>query len=74
MEHYTASDTSCRTAVLRYLSSWTKELHRKGYLSGVYANLGSGAPHLSAAYASTTYARPLSLSQTGVLPTFGPGV
>ena len=61
MENYTATDTSCRTAVLRYLSSWTKELHRRGYLSGVYANLASGAPHLSAAYSSTTYARPDAL-------------
>lgn len=61
LEHYTATDTSCRTAVLRYLSSWTRELHRKGYLSGVYANLASGAPHLSAVYTSTTYARPDAL-------------
>ena len=58
MENYTPTDTTCRTAVLRYLSSWTKELHRQGYVSGVYANLASGATHLSEAYASITYARP----------------
>jgi archaellum component FlaF (FlaF/FlaG flagellin family) len=58
MEHYLATDSGCRTAVLRYLSSWTKELHRQGYLAGVYAHLYSGAKHLSEAFGSTTYARP----------------
>ena len=58
MENYNATDTSCRAAVLRYVSSWTKELHRVGYLSGMYVNLGSGAQHLASAYNSTSYARP----------------
>jgi hypothetical protein len=58
MEHYLATDSGCRGAVLRYLSSWTKELHRQGYLSGVYAHLFSGAKHLSEVFSSTTYARP----------------
>ena len=55
MEHYSAAD-ACR-AVLTYVSAWTKELHRLGYLAGMYANLSSGARHLSEAYASTAYAR-----------------
>jgi hypothetical protein len=58
MENYDPADTTCRTAVLRYISSWTRELHRVGYLSGMYVNLGSGAQHLAAAYTSTAYARP----------------
>ena len=58
MEHYLATDSGCRTAVLGYLSSWTKELHRQGYLAGVYAHLYSGAKHLSEAFGSTAYARP----------------
>jgi hypothetical protein len=58
MENYTSTDGPCRTTVLRYLSAFTKELHRRGYLAGVYANLGSGAKHLAAAYESTSYARP----------------
>ena len=41
-------------AVLRFLSSWTRELHRLGYLSGVYAHLYSGALHLSDDYFSTS--------------------
>jgi uncharacterized protein YraI len=61
MENYDTTVSSCRDAVLRYLSSWTKELHRVGYLSGVYANLSSGAQDLEDAYASTTYARPDAL-------------
>ncbi len=58
MEHYNASDATCRATVLLYLSSWTKELHRLGYVSGVYAHQDSGARHLAQVYNSTSYARP----------------
>jgi archaellum component FlaF (FlaF/FlaG flagellin family) len=61
MENYSSSDAACRTAVLTYVSAWTEELHRRGYLAGMYANLSSGAKHLSEAYASTAYARPDAL-------------
>ncbi|MPZ00241.1 MAG: DUF1906 domain-containing protein [Actinophytocola sp.] len=61
MEHYDANQPACRRTVLRYLTGWTKELHRNGYLSGVYAHLYSGAKHLSEAYHSTAYARPDAL-------------
>ncbi len=61
MEHYTAGDSACRAAVLTYVSAWTKELHRLGYLAGIYANMSSGARHLSEAYASPAYARPDAL-------------
>jgi hypothetical protein len=58
MEHYSPTDAGCRTAVLSYVSAWTKELHRLGYLAGMYANLSSGAKHLSEAYVAPAYARP----------------
>ncbi|HKE50628.1 MAG TPA: glycoside hydrolase domain-containing protein [Actinomycetes bacterium] len=58
MEHYDPNNSSCRTTVLRFLSGWTKELHRRGYLAGTYVHLNSGAKHLAAVYTSTTYARP----------------
>jgi uncharacterized protein YraI len=58
MEHYSPTDTACRTAVLTYVSAWTKELHRLGYLAGMYANLSTGAKHLSEAYVAPAYARP----------------
>ena len=32
MEHYATTDTRCRTAVLNFLSAWTKELHHLGYI------------------------------------------
>jgi uncharacterized protein YraI len=47
--------------VLSYISAWTKELHRLGYLAGMYANLSSGAKHLSEAYVAPAYARPDAL-------------
>ncbi|MER8004513.1 MULTISPECIES: glycoside hydrolase domain-containing protein [unclassified Streptomyces] len=61
IENYSQTDTTCRTAVLSYLSAWTKELHRVGWVSGVYMNLNLGAGQLAAAYTSTSYARPDAL-------------
>ncbi|MXM65491.1 DUF1906 domain-containing protein [Streptomyces sp. HUCO-GS316] len=61
IEHYSQTDSVCRTAVLTYVSAWTKELHRIGYVSGVYMNLNLGAKQLADVYTSTTYARPDAL-------------
>lgn len=61
IENYSRTDAACKAAVLSYLSAWTRELHRLGYLAGVYANLSSGALDLSATYASAAYARPDAL-------------
>ncbi len=61
IENYTSTNTACRTSVLTYLSAWTRRLHQLGYVSGVYANLASGAPDLSAVYSSGSYARPDAL-------------
>jgi uncharacterized protein YraI len=58
VEHYDRSVSSCRTAVLRYVSAWTKKLHQSGYLAGVYVHQDSGLRDLSDSYDSTTYARP----------------
>jgi uncharacterized protein YraI len=58
VEHYDRTIPGCRTAVLRYVSAWTKGLHAAGYLAGVYVHQDSGLRDLSAAYTSTTYARP----------------
>jgi uncharacterized protein YraI len=58
IEHYSTTDATCRTAVLNFVTGWTQRLHTSGYLSGIYANLSSGAQHLSGAYFSTSYARP----------------
>ena len=61
MEHYDNTNATCRSAVLHYLSAWTREVHRLSYLSGVYGHQNSGAPDLSAAYNSASYARPDAL-------------
>jgi uncharacterized protein YraI len=61
LETYATGNASCRLAVLRYLSGWTSELHRRGFVAGVYAQLASGATDLSGVYTSVSYARPDAL-------------
>jgi glycoside hydrolase-like protein len=61
MEAYATGDAPCRSAVLGFLSAWTSELHRLGYVSGVYENLRLGARDLAGAYDSASYARPDAL-------------
>ena len=60
MELYDTTDTACTQAVLTYISGFTTELHRRGYLAGFYVTT-TGATALSANYASTAYARPDAL-------------
>ena len=61
LETYATANASCRTTVLRYLSAWTSEIHRLGYIAGVYAQLASGAHDLAGVYTSASYARPDAL-------------
>lgn len=61
MEAYDTTDRACAAAVLTFLSAWTTELHRLGYVAGVYANLNRGAADLAGAYNSAAYARPDAL-------------
>jgi uncharacterized protein YraI len=61
IENYNSANTACRASVLTYLSAWTRRLHQLGYVSGVYANLASGAPDMSSVYFSASYARPDAL-------------
>lgn len=46
IENYDSANASCSQAVTTFLSAWTRELHVKGYLSGVYSSLGSGIADL----------------------------
>jgi len=57
VEPYNAERAKCVRAVAVYLSAWTHELHRLGYLSGMYGTLGSGMTDAANRYASTAYAR-----------------
>jgi peptidoglycan hydrolase-like protein with peptidoglycan-binding domain len=53
------SDVSCRESALSFLQAWTKELHRLGYVSGVYSSAGSGMVVLDKARAQRpTYVLP----------------
>ena len=61
IEPYATTDTTCRAAVLTFLSAWTTRLHRLGYVSGVYENLNFGALDLAGSYFSASYARPDAL-------------
>jgi hypothetical protein len=58
LENYAVNDAKCAKSVLSFLSGWTKELHAKGYLAGVYANQSSGAQDIGKSYSSPDYARP----------------
>ncbi len=58
MEAYDSSNSTCKTAVLNFLTGWTERLHELDYRSGVYSSAGSGIRDLASVYGSTTYARP----------------
>ncbi len=55
MEAYSAT---LNGRVLRFLTSWTRELHTLGYSSGVYSNSLSGIQALVNNYADPAYAMP----------------
>jgi peptidoglycan hydrolase-like protein with peptidoglycan-binding domain len=42
LEAFNASIDSCRWSSLWFLSSWTRKLHKLGYVSGVYSSASSG--------------------------------
>ena len=46
MESYDNSRARCRTTVLAFLDAWTRELHARGYTSGVYSSAASGVTDL----------------------------
>ncbi|GGT33590.1 glycoside hydrolase domain-containing protein [Streptomyces chromofuscus] len=56
IEAYT-STTSCKAAVLSYLSGWTERLHSSGYLSGFYSSAASGIRDAASEYNNTAYTR-----------------
>ncbi len=45
-------------AALRFLSAWTKELHKLGYYSGVYSSSDSGTADLAKVYHTGRFAMP----------------
>ena len=49
LEDYDTTQTACRQAALSFVSGWTKELHAKGYDSGVYSNIAAAIQSLDVA-------------------------
>lgn len=74
MEAYDPSNTSCATAVERFLSAWTNQLHADGEKSGVYSNSLGGMTTLTDNYDNPKYARPDAIwiaNWDGVQSVFG---
>ncbi len=42
LEGFDSSQTNCRESAKAFLSSWTEQLHARGYVSGVYSSASSG--------------------------------
>jgi len=55
MEAYNSGRRVCRDSVLSFLDKWTRQLHARGYVSGVYSSAASGAEDLG--NATTVYGR-----------------
>lgn len=60
LEGFDATNKRCSQSALRFLSAWTNQIHKLGYLSGVYSSGGSGIKILDRArvHQSATYAMP----------------
>lgn len=59
LEAFKETDQGCATAVMTYLSAWTRELHARGYYSGVYGSADSGMASLaSAVQTQSSFAAP----------------
>jgi hypothetical protein len=49
LEDYDIGPDQCRWAALTFMSGWTQRLHERGYVSGVYSNLGAAITSLDLA-------------------------
>ena len=60
LEAFDSSKAACRNSALAFLSAWTVEIKKHGYLSGVYSSAGSGLKVLDQARISspTSYVFP----------------
>jgi peptidoglycan hydrolase-like protein with peptidoglycan-binding domain len=56
IEPFDTRSVRCRRSSLAFLDEWTREVHRRGYRSGVYSHVNSGISLLSRA--GSGYARP----------------
>jgi hypothetical protein len=57
MEFYPRNDTRCTQDVQAFLSAWTGELHKRGYISGIYSSARGAIADMAQVYNSTTVYR-----------------
>ncbi|HWJ12072.1 MAG TPA: glycoside hydrolase domain-containing protein [Nocardioides sp.] len=72
IEPFDVRRADCRRSSLAFLDSWTREMHRGGYRSGVYSHVNSGISLLSRT--GRDYARPDAVwyayvDRVGTIPT-----
>lgn len=58
MEAYKSSVAGCTATVMTFISAWTAELHRLGYVSGAYGSTGSLMVDMSRSMGSTGFVAP----------------
>lgn len=59
LEAFKQSDRGCVNAVVAYLNAWSRELHARGYYSGIYGSAASGMATLAEAVeAQASFAAP----------------
>jgi hypothetical protein len=58
MEYYPRHVAGCTEDVLAFLSAWTEELHKRGFLSGVYSSASGAIADLASVYDSQAAYRP----------------
>ncbi len=58
LEWFPAGNSKCRKSALHFLSAWTRELHRAGYLSGIYSSVSAGIAVMGRERANGTYTAP----------------
>jgi peptidoglycan hydrolase-like protein with peptidoglycan-binding domain len=58
LEWFRAYRHRCRTSALHFLSAWTEELHRGGYVSGVYSSVSAGIAAAGEARGHARYTLP----------------
>jgi hypothetical protein len=54
LEDFDTGPDDCRRPALAFLSGWTKELHSRGYRSGVYSNIAAAIQSLDYAHLVST--------------------
>jgi len=52
LEGFDLTDSTCRESALRFVSAWTRKVHRLGYVAGVYSSAASGIKMLDDAKAA----------------------